>query len=200
MHNLHQFLRRVHLQAEDDAEAVAQRRGKRTRACGRADQREFGQIEPDAPRRRPLADHNIQRVILHRGVEHLFDRVGQAVDFVDKQHVAAGKVGQQAGQIARALDGRAAGHADVLPHLAGDDARERRLAQTRRAVEQNVVERIPPLPGGLNVDVQAVLHRLLPDVFAQGFGAEAALLIVLFLAEATHHKSFFFHLPYLMPV
>ena len=194
VHDLHQFFRRVHLQAEDDAETVAQRRGKRARARGRADQREFGQVEPDAPRRRPLADHNIQRVILHRGVEHLFDRVGQAVDFVDKQHVAAGKVGQQAGQIARALDGRAAGHADVLPHLAGDDARERRLAQTRRAVEQNVVERIPSLPGGLNIDVQAVLHRLLPDVFAQGFGAEAALLIVLFLAEAAHHKSFFFHL------
>ena len=115
------------------------------------------------------------------------------MDFIDEQHVAAGQVGQQAGQIARALDGRSAGHADVLSHFAGDNARERRFTQTRRAVEQNVIERIPPLPGGLNVDVQAVLHRLLSHVFTQGFGAETAFLIIFFLAEAAHHESFFFH-------
>ena len=70
-----------------------------------------------------------------------------------------------------------------MAHLAGDNARERRFAQTRRAVEQNVIERIPPLPGGLNVDVQAVLHRLLSHVFTQGFGAETAFLIIFFLAD-----------------
>ena len=34
------------------------------------------------------------------------------------------------------------------------------------------------------------LHCLLTDVFPQGFRAQAAFLIVLFLAEAAHHESF----------
>ena len=194
MHNLHQLLRRIHLQTEDDAEAVAQRRGERARARRRADEREPGQIQPDAARARPLADHDIQRVILHRRVEHLLHRMRQPVYLVDEEHVAAGEVGQDARQIARALDRRSAGDADVRAHLAGNDARERRLAQAGRAIEQHVVERIPSLARRLNVDVQAVLDGLLADVFAQRFGAQAALLLVLFLAEAAHHKAFLFHL------
>ena len=43
------------------------------------------------------------------------------------------------------IDG-SGGDADRRVHLAGDDVGQRRLAQTRRAVEQHVVERLAALP------------------------------------------------------
>ena len=194
MHDLHELLGGVHLQPEDDAEAVAQRRGQRARARRRADQRELGQLNADAVGHRALASDDVQRVVLHRRIEHLFHGVGQAVNLVDEQHVALREIRHQRDQIARALDGRAAGDADVRPHLGGDDVGQRRLAQAGRTVEQDMIQRLASLARRLNVDIQAVLHRLLAHVFAQRFGAQAALLIVVLLAEAAHDKAFFIHL------
>ena len=42
-----QLLRRIKLQPEADAEAVAQRRGQHTRARRGRDERKLGQIEPN---------------------------------------------------------------------------------------------------------------------------------------------------------
>ena len=164
---------------------------KRSRRARRgADERELGQIQPQAARAGPFADHDIQREVLHRGIEHLLHRVAQAVNLVDEQHVAAGEVGQHAGQVSRALDRGAAGDADVLPHLRRHDARQRRLAQARRAVEQDVVQRLTALPRGLDVYIEAFLDGFLADVLRQRMRAKAALLLVL-LAEAAHHQAFF---------
>jgi hypothetical protein len=46
---------------------------------------------------------------------HFFDGFGQAVDFVDEEHVAVGQVGEEAGQVPGPLDGRAGGDAELAP-------------------------------------------------------------------------------------
>ena len=74
------------------------------------------QVEPDAARVRPLVDDDVELVILHRGVEILLDGRLQPVDFVDEKHVAAFERGQQAGEVARLFDHRAAGAFDVHAH------------------------------------------------------------------------------------
>ena len=78
----------------------------------------------------------------------------QAVDLVDEQDVALVEVGQDGGQVAGPLDGRAAGGVDGDAQLAGDDVGERRLAQAGRAVEQDVVGRLPALAGRLEQDAR----------------------------------------------
>ncbi len=55
-HDQFQFLRRVELQADRDAEAVAQRRGEQSEPGGGADEGEAGEVDPDRARRRALAD------------------------------------------------------------------------------------------------------------------------------------------------
>ena len=174
-----QLLGRVELQPETDAEAVAQRRGQHACARRGRDQRKLGQVEPYRARRRALADHDVQRVVLHRRIEHLLDRVRQAVDLVYEQHVALVEVGQYAGQIAGALYGRAGGDADVVSHLRGDDAGQRGLAQTGRAVEQYVIQRLMAGQRRLHVYRQAVLDLLLPEILGQRVRPERALRLVL---------------------
>ena len=108
----------------------------------RADQREFGEIELDRARRRSLADDEIELKILHRRIEHFLDRGIEPVDFVDEQHVALFEIGEQRGEIAGLGDHRPGGGAEIDAELARHDLRQRRLAQTRRADEQHVIERL----------------------------------------------------------
>ena len=86
---------------------------------------------------------------------------------------------EQRRQIARLFDGRAGGHADARAHLVGDDARERRLAEARRTVEQHVVERLIAPARGLDVDGQIALGLLLAGIVGQQLRAQADLALVL---------------------
>ena len=162
-----QLLRRIQLQPERHAEAVAQRGGELPGArCG-ADERETRQIEPDGVGRWPLADDDVDGKVLHGGVEDLLHGGVQAVDLINKENVALGEVRQQRGQIARLFDGGAGRHADMHAHFVGDNAGERRLAEAGRTVEQHMVERLVAAACGLNVNRQVFLDLLLPVIFRQ---------------------------------
>ena len=137
-----QLGRLVEHQPQRDAEALAQRPGDQPGAGRRADQGEGRQVDADRARAGPLADDQVELKILHRRIEDLLDRRRQPVDLVDEQHVARLQVGQQRGEIAGALDDRPRGGAEADPQLAGDDLRQRRLAEPGRPEEQHVVERL----------------------------------------------------------
>jgi hypothetical protein len=65
------------------------------------------------------------------------------MDLVDEQHVAVlERVREDGREVAGLLDRRAARHPDRHAELGGDDVRERRLAEPRRSVEEDVVERL----------------------------------------------------------
>ena len=74
----------------------------------------------------------------------------------------------------RSMAGPARG-VDVHAELAGDDVGERRLAQAGRAVEQDVVRRLPALPGGREQDREVVLDLRLADVLREDARPEAGL-------------------------
>ena len=117
-HDARQLLDLVVLQALPDAEAVAQRRREQAGARGGADERERLHVHADAARRRALADHDVDLVVLHRRVEDLLDGGVEAVDLVDEEDVALLQVGEQAGEVALALERRPGGgvhaHAQLL--------------------------------------------------------------------------------------
>ena len=56
----------VEIEADRDAEAVAERRGEQAEAGGGADQRERCEADLDRARRRPFADDQVELKILER--------------------------------------------------------------------------------------------------------------------------------------
>ena len=114
---------RVELEPGDDAEAVAQRVGQHAGARGRADQRERLQLELDRARRRALADHDVDLVVLERRIEDLLDHRREAVDLVDEEDVVLLEVGEDRRQVLGLLEHRPRGLAQVDAELVGDDVR-----------------------------------------------------------------------------
>ena len=99
----------VEVEADRNAESVAQRIGQQARARGRADQREFREIDLDRARRRPLADDEIELEILHRRIEDFLDRGIEPVNFVDEEDVALFEIGEERRKVAGLRDHRAGG-------------------------------------------------------------------------------------------
>lgn len=91
-------------------------------------QRKLGDIQANRARRRTLANHDIEGKVLHRGVQDLLDRTVEAVDLVDKQHIARLQVSKDGRQVARARDGRATRGLDLSAQLVGDNGGQRGLA------------------------------------------------------------------------
>ncbi len=174
---------RVEVEPVGRPEPVAQRAADPSGAGGGADDRERLEAEAQRPRRRALADHHVQRVVLHRRIEDLLDRPVEAVDLVDEQDVALLERGQDRGEVAGALDGRPRGVLDVDPELARDDRREGRLAEARRAVQEDVVGRLSPALRRRQQHRQVGLDLALADVFVErarpqgAFDDEVALVL-----------------------
>src|SRR5207248_6520690 len=85
----------------------------------------------------------------------------------------------QRGEIARALERRTRGLAQVHAELARDDVRERGLAEARRAEEQHVIERFGARARRGDEDLELAAHLLLPDVLGERRRPERALELLL---------------------
>ena len=127
-------------------EAVTQRGADPAGAGRGADDGERLEAEPERPGRWALADHHVERVVLHRRVEDLLHRAVQPVDLVDEQDVALLERGQDRGEVAGPLDRRARGVLHVDAEFARDDRGEGRLAEPGRAVQEDVIGRLSPAP------------------------------------------------------
>jgi hypothetical protein len=122
-----------------------QRRGQQAAARGRADEREARQRQAHAAGVGALVNNDVQLEILHRRIKIFLDGFLQAVDFVNEQNVALLQIGQQAGQVAGLLDGRAAGAFEAGPHAFGDDVGQGGFAQAGRPAEQQMIQRFAAL-------------------------------------------------------
>jgi len=89
------------------------------------------------------------------------------MDFIDEQHVAWFKIGQQRGQIAGPLQHRARGLAQVDLHFVGEDVGQRGFTQTRRAEDQHVVQRFGAFARGADENFHLLAHHRLTDVVRQ---------------------------------
>ena len=170
---LRQLLGAVELEPGDDAEAVAQRVGQHAGAGGRADQGEGLQVELDRARRRAVADHDVDLVVLERRIEDLLDHRREPMDLVDEEHVVLLEVGQDRRQVLGLLQHRARGRAQVDAELVGDDVAERRLAEAGRAEQQHVVHRLAAHPRRADEDLELLARLGLADVLGAGPWAAA---------------------------
>ena len=165
-----EVLHRVEVEVMEDPEALAQRRAEHAGPGGGADQGEGPERDTHGAGVEPLVDHEVDREILHRRVEQLLHRAGQAVDLVDEQHVVLAEIGEDAHQVGAALEGRARGDRDGRAHLVGHDGGERRLAESGGPRQQDVVEGLAALAGRLHRHAQALHGRLLAHVLVERCG------------------------------
>ena len=85
------------------------------------------------------------------------------MDLVDEQHVALVELGEDGGEVAGSLERRTRRHVQRDAHLGGGDAGERRLAETRRAGEQQVVDRLAATASRLDDDAEVLFQLALAD-------------------------------------
>ena len=174
-HDLLQLVDAVEFEPDGNAEALPERRRQQAGARGGADQREAGKIDAHRARRRPLADDQVELVVLERRIEDFLDRRVEPVDLVDEQHVAVFEIGEQRGEVAGLGDHRAGGRAEIHAELARHDLRERRLAETGRSCEQHMVERLAPRPRRLDEHLEIGADLGLADELGERLRPERGL-------------------------
>lgn len=170
--DLFKFFVGVVVEAVAHAEAGAEGGREQAHAGGGADKGKAGEIETNGSGVGALVDEDIDDKILHGGVEVFFDGAGNAVDFVDEENVAFFEAGEEAGEVARFVDGRAGGGTDVYTHLFAKDVGEGGFAESGRAGEEDVVENIPAPARGLHEQFQAFADFVLAHVVGETGGAQ----------------------------
>ena len=106
------------------------------------------------------------------------------MDLVDEQDVALLEIGEERCEIAGAGDHRAGGGAEVHPELARHDLGERRLAEPRRAGEEDMVEGLAAGAGGGDEDLEIGPRLGLADELGEALRAQLPVGLVLAAAAA----------------
>jgi len=94
------------------------------------------------------------------------------VYFVDEKYVAGVEVGQKSRQVARFIEHRSGSDFQLCMHFIGDDVRQRGFTQSRRTVQQHVVERIASHQSRLDENPEVIHDLLLPGEVVQFAGAD----------------------------
>jgi len=97
------------------------------------------------------------------------------VDFVDEQNITRLQIGQDRGEITCARDHGARCLPKPNTQFRGHNLRQRGLAQTRRAVKQDMIHRFAPLLRRLNADPEVPPQALLPHEFIEQQRAKALI-------------------------
>jgi len=116
-----------------DSEPVSQRRCQKAGSGGGADQRERRQLKSDDARSGALPDGDRKAAVLHRRIEGLLQRAGEAVDLVDEEHSPRLERGQEGGDVALSLECGPAGLYERDAQLGCHDLRQGGLPQPGRS-------------------------------------------------------------------
>jgi hypothetical protein len=88
LHDLREIDRRVEVEFHHIAESVSERIRQARQLGRRTDQGEPRDIHPDTRRSCSRADHDVDRIVLHRGVEDLLDLWSESVYLVDEEYIS----------------------------------------------------------------------------------------------------------------
>ena len=97
------------------------------------------------------------------------------MNFVDEEHVVGLEVREDGREVARALENRSRGLAQMHAHFVGDDVCERGLSEPGRSEEEQMVERFAALARRTDEDVELFAHGLLAHVLGKMRRAQGAV-------------------------
>ena len=157
----------VELEVMRDPEAAAQRLREEPGARRRADQRERLERDGDHARMHARIEREVDAAVLHRGIDVLLDRGGQAVDLVDEEDIVLLHLRERADEVARLRQRGAAGHIGARTHFVRDHMCERRLAEAGRSVQQHMLHRLAARLRRRERDREPLDERPLSDILAK---------------------------------
>src|SRR6185369_8247952 len=169
---------RVGLELLVDAEAAAERAGEAALARRRADEREGLDRQADGARAEALVDRHVDHEVFHRAVEVLLDGDRKTVDLVEEEDVAALERREDPREVGGARERRPARRVEVRARFARDQRAERRLAESGKSRQQDVVERLLAHVRGRQRDAEVLDDARLADEFVEGAGPQFELGIV----------------------
>ncbi len=108
------------------------------------------------------------------------------MNLIHEQHIARLQVGQDGGEVTRLGNHGPGCRTEPDPQLLGDDARERGLAQARRAMEQHMVDRLATLPRGRDEDREILAHGRLADETVQFLRSQGHIHPVIVMGRRVH--------------
>ena len=94
------------------------------------------------------------------------------MEFVDEEHVTVLEIGEERGQVAGTREHRTRGHTKTRAHLAGHDARERRLAQSGRSGEEQMIGALVSSLGRSEHDLEVTNQVALTDEVLERLGTQ----------------------------
>src|SRR5579862_2643903 len=175
-----ELARLVVVEPERHPEAVAQGRRQQSCARRRADERERRQVDRQRARRRSLPHHDVEPEVLERGIEDLLRGAAQSMDLVDEKDVVR-LDGREDRCDVLPLERRPGYRADADSELLANDVGEARLAKTRRADEEDMVERLASPLRRVERDRELLLDARLTDEFVEPARTEAPLELLVLL-------------------
>ena len=107
------------------------------------------------------------------------------MNLVDEEHVVGLEGGEQACQVAGLVEHRTTGGLDTDTEFVGDDIGEGGFTETRRAVEEHMVEGFAAVLGGADEDLEVFHHLLLTGETVESRGSQSALYIFLLRGNGT---------------
>ncbi len=175
MDDLLEIGRRIEIEPHLDPEPRAHRWREHTESSRGANERELLDRHDDRLRLRPFGKTDVDPIILHRRIEKLFDDRPQAMDLIDEEDIALTQIGERSNEIARLLERRSGRVSYVDAQLARNELGESGLAQSGRAEEKCVVERLSARERRIYIDAQRFLHAILSDEFGQALRPQREL-------------------------
>jgi hypothetical protein len=158
-----EVLRPVIIEPIGDPEARAERGCQESGSgCG-ADQGIPWKVELNAAGIRPCVDNDIEPIFFHGRVQVFFDDRVQAMNLVDKQHIAVLKVGQDPSKVSRSVKNRSRARPDAGPHFVGDDVSESRFPESGGTCEEDVIERFASVSCSGDEDFEVLDDLYLTD-------------------------------------
>ena len=108
-----------------------------------------------------------------RRIHYLFGKLVNAVSFVDEKNFVRLHVGKNSSDVAGFLKSRSGSGPDIYAHFFSYKVSESGFAQTRLAVEENVVADFFPLLSGPHYQPEVFFGLFLTDVIVPSIGPES---------------------------
>ena len=156
---------------------ISQWRREQTGSSRRSNECERLEVHAERPRIDPLAEYDIDTKIFHCRIEKFLDRLGKAVNLINKQNRPFLGIGQIRDQILGCCQCGPTGDLKIDAKIPRDTGRKRSLSESRRAVKKNVAERLGALCGGIYRDFNPLIHLPLPDHVGHMLRAQVAVIV-----------------------
>ena len=180
-----------------DSETSAERCGEESASCGGSDEGEGTEVYLNASGRRTFVEHDVNAVVLHGGVEIFFHHGGKAMNLVDEKDIVGFKAGQESREITGFIKYRTGSEFEPYTEFVGNDVGKRGFAESRRSVEQGVVQWLVAHFCSLHKDAEILHDFLLSAEIMEAQRTERVFIVslrrgrrALFLSDV---KSVFLH-------